>query len=162
MFSLELDVYDDLLELVDVIFKAYPTFLISYNDCNQDQISIQVPPIPFYVIPLTEDDDITFTINNTIYVPAYVGNSIHKYLQGYMKQSWIEDSPIIVYPVFLNGEYTGYVFFNITEAVCCASNIKNQLLSKGYLKNGSYKDNFKEFENKLISQGLVEDDSYEQ
>jgi hypothetical protein len=93
-------ILDDLLELADKLLWIFPTFIPVLNDLKPKEISIDVPTIPIYFVPLTNVNCITnITYDRQKYVFAIVNNSI----TGSAKQKMVKRSPIFVYPVFYNG-----------------------------------------------------------
>jgi len=117
-------IFNDLLELADKLLWKFPTFIPVLNDLKPQEISIDVPNIPIFFVPLTNVNYVTnITFDRKKYVLAIVNNSI----TGYVKQKWVKMSPQVVYPVFYNGQYTGDVFLNRKEAIYCALDIKEEL-----------------------------------
>lgn len=103
---LELTVYDNLYEVIDTILELYPFSLFSLNEFDKGEGHAQIPHIRINFTPI--DNNVIIKINKEKYVFAGIGHSIftNDYtIKGYMPQQWITRSPIIVYPIFFEGEY---------------------------------------------------------
>jgi hypothetical protein len=108
-------VYDNLNEIVELLLEHFNIFLPAQNEIDGDEWTIDIPDIPISFILLDSDNSVT--INRQKYVFAATGPLISgEYLiTGYFKQQWVKRSPIIVYPVFYDGEYDGEFYLTKKE-----------------------------------------------
>jgi hypothetical protein len=114
-------VYNDLLDLADLLFTQFPTFLQTLNDIKTDEYRIDIPGIPLVFTPLTGEP--ILIIDSVKYVFASIGDG---FCSGYVKQKWTKKAPI-VYPVFNNGTYTGKVYLKRKEALAGGREIYEEL-----------------------------------
>lgn len=127
---LEVPLFNDLLEIANMLLEKYSTFLPALNDINENEWCINIVNVPLSFTPLTDDKKITsIKIDNK---DKYILCSFCSRIDGYAKESWVKKSPLYVYALFYNGEYTGDVFLTRKEAISFAKEVVEELVSEGF------------------------------